>query len=84
MYGKNSKHTTPVDQYPKGISPVGCFDMAGNTDEWCYHPKDSDAERFPIRGGNWLSAVYALNAYYHNFRERDFASNTLGFRVVTD
>ena len=24
------KHTTPVTQYPKGGSPYGCYDMAGN------------------------------------------------------
>ena len=26
--------TTPVDQYPNGMSPYGCYDMAGNAQEW--------------------------------------------------
>ena len=26
--------TTPVDQYPNGMSPYGCYDMVGNAQEW--------------------------------------------------
>ena len=28
------KDTTPVDHYPTGRSPYGCYDMAGNIAEW--------------------------------------------------
>lgn len=29
------KHTVPVDWFPKGATPEGVFQMAGNSAEWC-------------------------------------------------
>lgn len=29
------KHPVPVDRYPKGATPEGVFQMAGNSAEWC-------------------------------------------------
>lgn len=28
------RQTTPVDAFPEGVSPYGCFDMVGNVREW--------------------------------------------------
>ncbi|MEZ4863324.1 MAG: SUMF1/EgtB/PvdO family nonheme iron enzyme [Caldilineaceae bacterium] len=33
-FAMNVKDTTPVGHYPVGISPYGCYDMAGNVLEW--------------------------------------------------
>ena len=29
------RHPVPVDRYPKGATPEGVFQMAGNSAEWC-------------------------------------------------
>ena len=35
IVGELGGMTLPVGSLPKGKSPYGCYDMAGNADEWC-------------------------------------------------
>jgi len=45
--------TTRVILYPNGISPYGCYDMAGNVWEWTDSWYKKDKTRV-LRGGSWL------------------------------
>ena len=38
--------TTPVGKYPKGRSPYGCYDMAGNVFEWLKDADEPDNFKF--------------------------------------
>nr|CBH39249.1 hypothetical protein, calcineurin-like phosphoesterase, NACHT domain, and DUF323 family [uncultured archaeon] len=92
-------HTSPVGIFPKGKSPYGCFDMAGNVWEWCsdwYNDKyygnspdrnpkgpSSGADRV-FRGGSWLhGARYCRSAYRDLSVPRDRSSD-LGFRLLRE
>jgi formylglycine-generating enzyme required for sulfatase activity len=69
--------TTPVDQYPDGVSPYGCHDMAGNVWEWCStiykgypyqagdgrEQLDASGSR-ALRGGYWSSDAGRVRCAY--------------------
>jgi formylglycine-generating enzyme required for sulfatase activity/DNA-binding winged helix-turn-helix (wHTH) protein len=67
----------PVDSLEFGISPYGCYNMAGNVSEWCLN----DTTRgFITSGGSWEDPPYLFGQYgtYPGF----YSSNKLGFRCV--
>lgn len=87
--------TTPVGSYPKGASPYGVLDMAGNVWEWTrttysaypYDPTDGreattgDADR-TLRGGSWYNDATNVRCVYRfGFNPYDGFDN-FGFRVV--
>ena len=47
--------TTRVTLYPNGISPYGCYDMAGNVWEWTDSWYDNKEPERVVRGGSWRS-----------------------------
>jgi formylglycine-generating enzyme required for sulfatase activity len=88
--------TTPVARYsPRGDSPYGCADMAGNMWEWChslYKPYPYDPEDGREDPGAKGPRVLRGGAFYVNLRRVRCASrlsyfpdlwlNVIGFRVV--
>jgi eukaryotic-like serine/threonine-protein kinase len=71
------KGAMPVDSFEFGISPYGCYNMAGNVAEWCLNRKGDD---FFTAGGSWRDPPYLFGDY--GAFPGVYSSNTLGFRCV--
>lgn len=87
--------TTPVGAYPRGGSPAGVEDLAGNGWEWClslyrdYPIRPDDGHDDPqaeghrvVRGGSWNNdSRLARCAFRSRFAPASFRTS-LGFRLV--
>ena len=49
-------YTAPVDAFPDGISPYGCYNMAGNVMEWCNDILKYRGKEYRVfKGGDYTS-----------------------------
>lgn len=90
----------PVGSYPSGVSPYGCYDMAGNAYDWCsdwfhaetykYSPAEnplgaSEGRRKVIRGGSWIArGAFAGRCANRAAYEPIQTVHSVGFRVAVD
>ena len=89
--------TSPVGSFPRGASPFGAEDMAGNVWEWCldfYEPYKGKERTNPrsaltvgrriYRGGSWKSRASSLRTTTRNFNIPEYSANDVGFRIVCE
>ena len=87
--------TAPVGSYPRGASPFGVYDMAGNVFEWVAdwystdnyqvytNPQGPSTGEFKIwKGGAWNSGFDPLRSAYRAWNNSAPESNILGFRCA--
>jgi formylglycine-generating enzyme required for sulfatase activity len=90
--------TTPVDRYPRGATPAGVLDLAGNVWEWVstchalypYDPADGREDRETpcrrvLRGGSLLSPGPAyVRCAMRSLSHETRRREHIGFRVARD
>ncbi len=89
--------TAPVGSFPRGASPFGIEDLAGNVFEWCLdtyesykgkevlNPRASQKTQQRVyRGGSWKSRMSSLRATARAFNDPAYLANDVGFRIVCE
>lgn len=94
-FAMNVGDTTPVGRYPKGASPYGVLDMAGNVWEWTatkwvenyqnYRPDDDLAggDRRTLRGGSFVNLAVRVRCAFRDWYAPVLWLGISGFRVVS-
>jgi formylglycine-generating enzyme required for sulfatase activity len=73
--------TKEVDAYPLGLSPFGCYNMAGNVREWLALA-EANPNRRTVVGGGWNDPEYMFEPLHAERFDPTFADEVIGFRCV--
>jgi formylglycine-generating enzyme len=74
--------TAPVGSFPRGRSPFGLDDMAGNVWEWTSSPFPGAPDKRVIRGGGWGNNPYCLRTAYRHGNPPEIGLDMVGFRCA--
>jgi len=74
--------TTRVTRYPNGISPEGCYDMAGNVWEWTCSPHEDYKNSFVLRGGSWYGDRAYVRCAFRGWSDPSYRYSYNGYRCV--
>jgi formylglycine-generating enzyme required for sulfatase activity len=76
--------TTSVFELEPGLSPYGCFDMAGNVWEWCVQLNASrHSTQRVVRGGSWMNYLVHAKCFYRNSFDPAERYLAVGLRCVS-
>jgi formylglycine-generating enzyme len=83
MFGKEDGYLSvaPVASFPKGASPYGVMDMAGNVWEWV---QTASKDLKIVKGGGWTSYNNQSKIAFRNKVEAKLKNPTIGFRCQRD
>lgn len=76
--------TVPVGSYPRGASPYGILDLAGNVFQWTSTPWPHGKNKMTVKGSAWDDHAGVGRAASQHGRRRWVRHAIVGFRCAAD